>query len=196
MNNIFTTNIIPQKGRFVNMAKLYEISEQFSELFGQLEDTEDMTDEERSDFEQAWFDTLEAIEGEFEAKAENIALYIKECTALADALKSEKKRIDARQKAAENRAAGLKTYLKTCMEQMNLKKVETARAKISVRSTAPALKITDEGAFVAMLQENGRDDLLKWSQPEIRKTEVKNLIKSGEHFDGAELVAGQCVVIG
>lgn len=180
------------------MMKLYEISGQFAQLFDRLEDLtdEDMTDEERSDFEQAWFDTLEVIEGEFELKAESIALYIKDLSARAEAIKAEEKRLAARRKTCENRAAGLKVYLKNCMEQMKLKKVETARAKVSLRGTAPSLIIADEPAFIAMLEDTGREELLKYSQPEIRKNEVKALIKAGEQFDGAELVPGQTVVIG
>lgn len=177
--------------------KLYEISDNFADLFSRLEDFDDeeLTDEERADFQQAWFDTLEGIEEEFTLKAEAVALYIKELSARAEAIKAEEKRLAQRRKSAEGHAASLKVYLKNCMEQMHLKKVETARAKVSVRGTAPSLKITDESAFVEMLQTIGRDDLLRYSQPEIRKSEVKAAIKSGETFDGAELVAGQSLII-
>lgn len=177
--------------------KLYEISDNFADLFSRLEDfdEEELTDEERADFQQAWFDTLESIEEEFTLKAEAVALYIKELSARAEAIKAEEKRLAQRRKSAECHAASLKVYLKNCMEQMHLKKVETARAKVSVRNTAPSLKINDESAFVEMLQTIGRDDLLRYSQPEIRKSEVKAAIKSGETFDGADLVAGQSLII-
>lgn len=38
-------------------------------------------------------------------------------------------------------------------------------------------------------------NLLKYSLPEIKKSEIKKLIKSGETFDGARLEAGQSVII-
>ena len=177
--------------------KLYEISGQFAELFDRLEEIADceMTEEESADAEAAWYDTLEGIEGEFELKAEAVAQYIKSMLAMAEDIKTEEKRLFQRRKAYENRAAGMKVYLKNCMEQMKLKKLETPRAKIILRKNAPSLSIADEGRFIDMLQELGRDDLLRYSQPEIRRAEIKSLIRSGEKFDGAELVTTQSLVI-
>ena len=66
------------------MARLFEIAAEFSQLFDQYDNIQEMeldTDDETADVEaqrmellQAWFDTLDGIEGEFEAKAENTAL--------------------------------------------------------------------------------------------------------------------------
>lgn len=176
--------------------KLFDISTEFEQLFAQLDNTEDMVEDERAEFETAWFDTLEAIEGEFEAKAENVALYIKECLEMAEDLKVYKASIATRQKVYENRAQRLKIYLKNCMDQMKLKKVETPKARISIRNNAPALVISDELKFIGMLQEHGRDDLLKYSAPEINKAELKKLIKNGEQFEGARLEASQSLTIG
>ena len=56
--------------------------------------------------------------------------------------------------------------------------------------------VTDEGKSIDMIQDNGRDDLLKYTAPAIARTAVKNLIKSGEQFEGACLEASQSLIIG
>ena len=82
-----------------------------------------------------------------------------------------------------------------CMQAIGVKKIDMPRAKITIRNNAAGLKIDDEIEFINMLQDHGRDDLLKYSLPEIKKSEIKKLIKSGETFDGARLEAGQSVII-
>ena len=82
-----------------------------------------------------------------------------------------------------------------CMEQIHRDKIETARCKLSIRRNAPSLKIADESAFINMLQDKNRDDLLKYALPEIKKSEVKKLIKAGEEFPGAALESSQSLII-
>ena len=179
------------------MAKLFEISNDFAALFDNYEELMETTEEEdKADIEQAWFDTLTGIEGEFEVKAESIAQYIKQLNSEAEAIKAEEKKLAARRKAKENSVTRMKDYLKNCMEQMNLKKVETARAKISIRNNAASLKIDDESAFIQMLESTGRTELIKYAAPELKKTDIKNLIKKGEELTGARLEASQSLVIG
>ena len=56
-------------------------------------------------------DRLDQLEMERDTKIENIALYIKNLTADAEALKAEKQSFAERQKAAENKVESLKKYL-------------------------------------------------------------------------------------
>ena len=58
-----------------------------------------------------------------------------------------------------------------------------------------SVKIDNEKAFVEWAQKNDHDNLLKYSQPEIRKTEVKNLINSGETVPGASLIRTQSLIV-
>lgn len=187
------------------MPRLFEIAAEFSQLFDQYDNIQEMeldTDDETADIEaqrmemlQAWFDTLDGIEGEFEAKAENTAQYIKTLKAEEAAIKAEETKLHKRRKTYERKIENITTYLKNCMQTMNLKKVETAKARITLRGNAPKLIIPDEISFIEMLQKSDRGDLLKYSSPEINKTAVKNLIKEGESFDGAFLEASQSLVI-
>lgn len=197
------------------MPRLFDISAEFSQLFDQYDNIQEMefdcneagepVDAEgnvidpetfRADMLQAWFDTLEGIEGEFETKAENVAQYIKSLKAMEADLKEEEAKLNRRRKVYTRKIENMVTYMKNCMLMMNLKKVETSKAKITLRNNAPSLVITDEGKFIDMLQEHGRDDLLKYTAPTINKTEVKKLIKNGEQFEGACLEASQSLIIG
>ena len=46
-----------------------------------------------------------------------------------------------------------------------------------------------------MLESSGRTELLKYAAPELKKTDIKNLIKGGEEFAGASLVASESLII-
>lgn len=196
------------------MPRLFDISAEFSQLFDKYDDIQDMEfdcndngepidtegnvidpDTYRADMLQAWFDTLEGIEGEFETKAENVAQYIKSLKAMEADIKEAEAKLNRRRKTYSRKIENMTTYLKNCMLMMNLKKVETPWARITLKNNAPSLVITDEGKFIDMLQENGRDDLLKYTAPAINKTEVKKLIKNGEQFEGACLEASQSLII-
>ena len=70
--------------------RLYELTEQWDNVFYMMEDGE--TDE------QVIFDTLEAIEGEIEYKADNYAKIIRNLQASVDVLKAEEERLYQRRK--------------------------------------------------------------------------------------------------
>lgn len=130
--------------------KLYEYSENFAQLFDSLDaiaDYEPQNNEDgqyvdddgnvipdieayKNDMQTAWFDTLDAIEEEFELKAENLACYIKQISGELEMLKKEKAAFERRRKAKENQFNSLKNYLLDCMQKIKRTKIETARTKI------------------------------------------------------------------
>ncbi len=79
---------------------------------------------------------LDKMEGEFEDKAERIALLIQTKRVEAQAAKSERDRLAKIAKAAENTADSLKDYLRFYMERQEKEKVETARVKLRVRNAS------------------------------------------------------------
>lgn len=197
------------------MSRLFDISQDFEALFDQFdaineyefslnEDGEPVDDDgnvvnpetAKAEMLEAWFDTLSGIEEEFDFKAENLAQYIKCLKAEAQDIDEEMKKLKIRRDSRNKRIERLKAYLMDCMKKTGIEKIDMPRAKITIRNNAPGVKIENEVEFINMLQENGRDDLLKYSMPEIRKSEIKKLIKAGEHFDGAKLESGQSVIIG
>ena len=83
---------------------LYEINQAIMEAFYRCVDPE--TGEILDDTKE--LDDLTIAKDE---KVENIALFIKNLTAEAEAIKKEKQALEKRQKTAENRAEWLKKYL-------------------------------------------------------------------------------------
>ena len=77
---------------------------------------------------------LEAFEGEFERKAEYLALLSREAKAEAAAVKLEEDRLKARRTAAENRERRLKDYLHVCMIRMGIPKIDGDRAKVAIQN--------------------------------------------------------------
>lgn len=148
----------------------------------------------KEDMLQAWFDTLESIEGEFDISVESLAIYIKELEARASAIKIEKAKLELRQKSYENSAKRLKKYLLECMQKTNRKKVETARVVVTTRNNAESVAITEESLFKEWAMEHD-DSLLSYQKPKISKTAVKNAIKDGRDIPYAQLVRTQSVII-
>lgn len=179
--------------------KLYEISANFAEVFDAMdslaENKANGKDISTEDTLQSLTEVLESMNVEFDAKAEAVALYIKELKAQTFAMKAEEKRLAERRKSKESQVEWLTDYIKRCMENAQKKKVETPRCVLSIRRNPESVEISDPPRFIEMLQENGRDDLLKYAEPEIRKSEIKKLMKQGEVFQGAQLVTRNSLLI-
>lgn len=107
------------------MSRLYELKENWKQISNMLY-------EEEID-EQCILDTLESIEGEIEDKADSYAIIIKELLADAEACKQEKIRLEARQKAFENRAKILKDNLQEVMKETGKIKFKTALFSFNIQ---------------------------------------------------------------
>lgn len=142
----------------------------------------------------AWYDTLEGIEDEFDEKAESIAVYIKSLNAMAKTLKVEEDNLKARRKSYENQAESLKAYLLSSMQALGRRKIDMPRAVVSTRNNAPSLVVDDEMSFISWAQKNN-DELLKYSLPEIRKSEVKKLCKEDEDIPFVHMQQSTSLVI-
>lgn len=179
--------------------KLYELTESFAELFSQFEDINEYEPDTDADGQPidgngdiiedvdaykekmltAWFDTLEGIEGEFDEKAESIAVYIKQLKAEANILKFEKSAITKRQSQKEREVEKLAAYLLNAMKAIGRSKVDMPHAVVSIRNNAPSLIVDNEAEFVSWAQENN-DSLLEYIMPKVKKNDVKKLCKNGE----------------
>lgn len=196
------------------MASLYELSENYTQLFDRFDSINDYEFEKdenghfvdddgmvidpeavKTEWLEAWFDTLSGIEEEFDIKAENVAVYIKHLISDVKDMKEERSKLSERIKAKERKAEQLKKYLFDNMRLIGVNKIDRPRACLTVRKNAASLVVDDEDKFISMLQHIGRDDLLRYAKPEIRKTDIKNLMKLGETFDGASLESGFSMTI-
>jgi hypothetical protein len=66
---------------------------------------------------------------------------------------------------------------------------------ISIKNNAESVEISDTEKFIKWAHDNDRDDLLKYTDPEIRKSAVKPLLQDGEKIPFATLTRTQSVVI-
>ena len=155
--------------------RLYDITSNYRELFDTFDDADDLTDDQI----EAYFDTLEGIEDEFELKAENIACFIKELSGDVDTLREEEAALGARRKVKENLIARLKAMLVENMTAIDKRKIDRPRAKLSLRQNPESADVGDEKAFIAWAQSKGRDDLLTYKAPTVARTAVKQAIKDG-----------------
>lgn len=128
-------------------------------------------------------DKFEELSIEREVKIENICLWIKNLTAEAEAIKAEKINLEARQKAKTNKIDSLKKYISTYLEGS---KFETARVKVSFRKSE-SLEYED----IYKIPE----EYLKYKEPEVNKTELKNALKKGLKVEGVSIVEKQNIQI-
>lgn len=177
--------------------KLFDISTAFSTLFDSLENAQadpDRTDEEKAEYEKAWFDSLSMLEGLFEEKAENIGAWIKELNGEAEILREQEKAFAERRWVKERLAERLKTYLVEQMNAVNLKKIDRPMVKMYIRNNPESAQFADEKAFIAWAKENA-DDLLRYAEPEIARTKVKEYLQAGHEIEGVTLERSQSVII-
>lgn len=168
--------------------KLYEYAEEFGALFDSLDE---MDGEE---MEQAWFDTLESIEAEFEDKAENLIAFIKELNGQAAILREQEKAFAERRRTKEHHAERLKKYLLGCMNTVGRKKIDRPMGCASVRNTPESPHFEDEAAFADWALAND-SSLLRFRPPEIDRTAVKKYLQAGHEIDGVTLERSQSVII-
>lgn len=116
---------------------LYELTEQYQTVMDMLCDAD--TDE------QVIFDTLEAIDGEIEEKADNYAKIIRMLKGDAEIIQNEEARLYAKRKSLENRIQRLKDTLQASMEFIGKTKFKTALFSFSVAKNGgkQPLEITD-----------------------------------------------------
>lgn len=151
--------------------KLYEIDQAILDCI-------DLETGEIIDTEQ-----LDKLTMERETKLENVACWIKELKAEAEALKAEKMAFAKRQQVAENKMESLKKYLAYALDGQAFK---TVRASVTFRKSQ-AVEIAD----IYKLDEN----YLRYKEPEADKTAIKEAIKQGKTVAGATLVENTSVII-
>lgn len=182
------------------MMKLYELSAQFSDLFDRFEEIDDYTPEDgdadalRERMREAWFDTLTSIEAEFDEKAENIAVYIKQLSAEIKAVKAEEDALKRRRQAFEKSVERLKSYLLASMNAVGRVKIDMPRARLSIRRNAESLVVDDAPGFIRWARENA-DELLKYADPEIKKTDAKKLLQAGQALPFLRLTRTESLTI-
>ena len=166
----------------MNKLSLYDLSTNY------LQALDFLTDPEMDLPVETINDTLEALGGELEDKAINVAKFLRNMEAMAEAIKNAEVDMAKRRKALENRVLWLKEYLKGSMEHTGIIKIECPYFKLSIQNNPPAVNIFDEDAIPVEFKEQ----VITWK---IDKPAIKEAIKNGEAVPGAILTNGTRLVI-
>lgn len=151
--------------------------------------------EYRRTMTDALLDTLDAVDGEMEDKLASCGAFIKQLAAEAGALDDEIKSLRQRSAAKKREIDSFKAYIMGCMENADVKKVDQPLAKLTIRQNAESVEVTDEKNFVEWAQSHDRDDLLRYSMPDINKTAIKTALNNGQDIPGTQLVRTKSLII-
>lgn len=161
------------------MSTLYELTAEYQALLEMAEDPE--TDV------QAFADTMEAIGGEIEDKADGYAKVIQSINAEYQAINNEIKRLEARALTLEVNARRMKDNLQAAMVATGKTKFKTLLFSYSVQKNP---------ASVVMDGDKVPEKYLIEQPPKIDKTAIRNDLKAGVDLAGiAHLEQGESLRI-
>ena len=158
---------------------LYEIDQQIASLI-------DPENGEVLDYE-----VFAELQMDRDKKIENMALWVKEMTANAKAIKDEVEQLTKRKRSLEANADRLKKYIAQALDGQ---KFQTPRVSISYRKST-ALEVDNPEELGTWLNTSGHVDLVVYQPPTIDKRGVTALIKAGEDVRGASLVERQSLTV-
>lgn len=155
--------------------KLYELAENYQEVATMME----QVDVGSEDWQMIQ-DTLEAIDGEFDVKVQNICALVKEYKYNVEMVKAEKKRLDEVAKGYENKAQWLESYLQEQLQKTgNLKSTMLYGPHKLTYRKGVSTEVTDVNALPI--------EFLK-TKIEADKTAIKKALQEGIEVTGARLV--------
>jgi len=105
----------------------------------------------------------------------------------AETLKAESARLKARADSFKNKAESIKNFISYICNGEN---TELGIAKGYFR-TNKSLSVTDSAAAIKYLENHGHKDCIKYTDPEIKKDDVKALINNNESVPGTEITESQ-----
>lgn len=157
---------------------LYVLAAEYRSAAEQLSDL-DMPDE-------VVRDTLESISGDLEAKAVNVAQFVRNLEASAEQIKDAEKQMSERRKAIENRAERIRSYLLDNMLATGITKIECPFFKLAVRDNPASVVINEPGLIPATYMTDPAPP-----PPAPDKKLIKKAIEDGFDVPGAHLVRGK-----
>jgi hypothetical protein len=118
---------------------LYQLVEQYRSLEA-LDASEDLPLEVIQD-------TLEGLTGELTVKATNVARYILNTEAMAEAVERAATQMKGRANRMRNRADSIREYLRSNMQGAGITKIEAVEFVLALKKNPPAVVIDDETAI-------------------------------------------------
>ena len=115
-------------------------------------------------------------------KSQNIIGYIKNIELTINAMKEEEDRIASNRKILENKLTRSKQYVKECMENNGITKVETGLGTLSIAKSPASVEIINEDEVPSEFKQ-------EVVTVKIDKTKIKNNFKeTGEIPDGVNII--------
>ena len=130
-------------------------------------------------------DTLESVSGDFEEKAINVAMFIRNLEASAAAIKQAESDMSDRRKAQEKKAQVMKEYLKDNMQACGKIKIESPYFALTIKKNPSAVVIDVAGAIPSELYTYPVAP-----EPFPDKKAIADLLKAGEEVYGCHLENG------
>ena len=168
------------------MTSLYQLSE--SKLQA-LQIIDDMINEGCSDAEmQEAYSLLNQLDENFQEKAVNVAMYVRNLETESAAIAEAEKAMSARKKALNNKADRLKSYLLSEMQRTQTKQIKCPYFVLSLRKTPASVRIAPNAVIP--------DYLLAPPKPqEADKRAIKEAIEKGLVIEGVTLESGETLSI-
>lgn len=161
--------------------RIYEIDQAIEDMIANAIDPE--TGELILDNE-----ALDALQMERDQKIENLALYVKDLTATAKAIRDEERALAERRQAIEKKSARLQQYLTYALQGQ---KFSTPRVACSFRRSET---VECGPEFIEWAKKNDVS-LLRQKEPEVNRTEIKAKLKAGMTIPYTALVEKQNLTI-
>jgi len=159
----------------MTLPALYEIANEYREALEKLADM-DLPQEVIAD-------TLEAVTGNLEVKATNVAMFARNLESLAESIKEAEAQMAHRRKVIENRADSIRSYIKTCMESAGVSKIDCPYFSLAIRKNPPAV----------IIEGNVPKEYMRFPEPPPPtpdKTAIAKALKEGKTIEGAYLSQG------
>ena len=148
------------------MSTLYELTAEYAQLLEMAEDPDTSP--------ETLADTLEALSGEIEAKADGYGMVIRELSADSDKLKSEITRLKERKDAIDNNIKRMKENLQAAMIATEKRKFKTTLFSFSIAKNPPSV------VMIEPYIENIPEEYIKRKDPEIDRKKILDDIKAGK----------------
>ena len=117
----------------MNNLNLYEITNAFPALI----ENEEISEENKKQIEEELTLLLQQ-------KSQNVIGYVRNVELTIDAMKNEEKRLSDKRKVLENTLTRFKQYVKDCMENNGITKIETGLGNLSIAKSPISVEIINE----------------------------------------------------
>lgn len=152
------------------MSTLYELTDEYKALL-QLAEDPDVDEEVLSD-------TMAALDGEIEDKADGYAKIIKQLEANVATIKDEEQRLYSRRQSIEKHIIRMKANLEVAMIMTGKTKFKTDLFSFGIQKNPPSV-VMDEQYI-----ENIPAEYLIEQEPKLNKAKIKEDLKAGVDLEG------------